>query len=140
VAQAVMNQTDHHLLVGDGAQAFARGLGFTIEPDLNTEHSRRAWLEWKRRSDPKHYLDPDRRASSSRQVLDSLFEDGFLNSRVVHGTINCNGINAKGEIGRVHWPGRGQPVQPLVVPDRREPAAGHAPQGRRAGRAQAGPG
>jgi N4-(beta-N-acetylglucosaminyl)-L-asparaginase len=98
VAQAVMNQTDHHLLVGAGAQAFARGLGFTIESDLNTEHSRRAWLEWKRRSDPQHYLDPDRRASSDRRVLDSLFEDGFLGSRVVHGTINCNGINAKGEI------------------------------------------
>jgi len=98
VAQAVMNQTDHHLLVGDGAQAFARSLGFPIEADLNTEHSRRAWLEWKRRSDPKHYLDPDRRASSDRRVLDSLFEDGFLNSRVVHGTINCNGINARGEI------------------------------------------
>jgi len=98
VAQAVMNQTDHHLLVGAGAQAFARGLGFTIESDLNTEHSRRAWLEWKRRSDPQHYLDPDRRASSDRRVLDSLFEDGFLGSRVIHGTINCNGINAKGEI------------------------------------------
>jgi N4-(beta-N-acetylglucosaminyl)-L-asparaginase len=98
VAQAVMDQTDHHLLVGGGAQAFARGLGFPIEPDLNTEHSRRAWLEWKRRADPKHYLDPDRRASSDRRVLDSLFDDGYLSSRVVHGTINCNGINAKAEI------------------------------------------
>ena len=57
-----MDQTDHHLLVGAGAQAFARGFGFTIEDDLNTEHSRKAWLEWKRRSDPKHYLDPDRSA------------------------------------------------------------------------------
>jgi N4-(beta-N-acetylglucosaminyl)-L-asparaginase len=98
VARAVMDQTDHHLLVGAGAQAFARAMGFTVEPDLNTEHSRKAWLEWKRRSDPKHYLDPDRRASSERRVLDSLFEDGYLGSRVVHGTINCNGINARGEI------------------------------------------
>ncbi|MGH7511405.1 MAG: N(4)-(beta-N-acetylglucosaminyl)-L-asparaginase, partial [Gemmatimonadales bacterium] len=101
VAQAVMDQTDHHLLVGAGAQAFARGLGFAIEPDLNTEHSRRAWLEWKRRSDPKHYLDPGRRAANDRRVLDSLFDDGLLNSRVVHGTVNCDGINAKGEIGGV---------------------------------------
>ena len=93
-----MDQTDHHLLVGAGAQAFARGLGFPIEADLNTPHSRQAWLEWKRRSDPKHYLDPDRRAASDRRMLDSLFEDGYLNSRVVHGTINCDGINAKGEI------------------------------------------
>jgi N4-(beta-N-acetylglucosaminyl)-L-asparaginase len=98
VARAVMDQTDHHLLVGSGAQAFARGLGFAIEPDLNTEHSRKAWLEWKRRSDPTHYLDPDRRAAAERRVLDSLFDDGYLSSRVAHGTINCNGINAKGEI------------------------------------------
>jgi N4-(beta-N-acetylglucosaminyl)-L-asparaginase len=98
VAQAVMDQTDHHLLVGAGAQQFARSLGFTIEADLNTEHSRKAWLEWKRRSDPKHYLDPQRRARADRRILDSLFDEGYLSSRVVHGTINCDGINAKGEI------------------------------------------
>ena len=98
VARAVMDQTDHHLLVGQGAQDFARSLGFAIEPDLNTEQSRKAWLEWKRRTDPSHYLDPDRRAEAERRVLDSLVEDGFLTSRVVHGTINCDGINAKGEI------------------------------------------
>jgi N4-(beta-N-acetylglucosaminyl)-L-asparaginase len=98
VARAVMDQTDHHLLVGAGAQAFARAFGFPIEADLNTEHSRRAWLEWKRRSDPRHYLNPDQRSEPDRKVLDSLYQDGLLNSRVVHGTINCNGINARGEI------------------------------------------
>lgn len=98
VARAVMDQTDHHLIVGAGAQAFARALGFSIEADLNTEHSRKAWLEWKRRSDPRHYLDPNRRAEAERRILDSLYADGLLGSRVVHGTINCDGINAKGEI------------------------------------------
>jgi N4-(beta-N-acetylglucosaminyl)-L-asparaginase len=98
VAQIVMDQTDHHLIVGAGAQAFARSFGFTIEDDLNTEHSRKAWLAWKRRSDPKHYLDPDRRAAADRRILDSLYHEGLLNSRVVHGTINCDGINARGEI------------------------------------------
>ena len=34
VAKAVMDLTDHHLLVGDGAQQFARNMGFTIEDDL----------------------------------------------------------------------------------------------------------
>ncbi len=37
VAKAVMETTDHHLLVGKGAQDFARGSGFKIEDDLNTE-------------------------------------------------------------------------------------------------------
>ena len=59
VAQKVMDQTDHHLLVGKGAQEFARNMGFKIEDDLNTEQSRKAWLEWKRRTDPVHYLDPE---------------------------------------------------------------------------------
>ena len=54
VAREVMNQTDHHLLVGKGAQKFASEMGFTIEDDLNTEHSRKLWLEWKQRTDPHH--------------------------------------------------------------------------------------
>ena len=61
VAKAVMEQTDHHLLVGAGAQAFARNMGFAIEADLNTPRSRQLWLEWKRRIDPQHYLDPQKR-------------------------------------------------------------------------------
>src|SRR5678815_4809983 len=50
VAKEVANQTDHHLLVGKGAQDFARAMGFAIEADINTETSRRLWLEWKRRT------------------------------------------------------------------------------------------
>src|SRR2546421_12619579 len=45
VARAVSEYTDHHLIVGKGAQDFARNMGFTIEADLNTEHSRDKWLE-----------------------------------------------------------------------------------------------
>ncbi|MEO8031793.1 MAG: isoaspartyl peptidase/L-asparaginase [Gemmatimonadota bacterium] len=98
VARSVMNETDHHLLVGAGAQEFARAFGFPIEADLNTEHSRKAWLEWKRKSDPNHYLDPDKRAAAWRPIIDSLYHEGTISSRVLHGTINCDGINAKGEI------------------------------------------
>ena len=69
-----MEQTDHHLLVGKGAQDFARGMGFKIEDDLNTEHSRKAWLEWKRRTDPLHYLDPDQ-APRRRMRRSTLRDD-----------------------------------------------------------------
>jgi N4-(beta-N-acetylglucosaminyl)-L-asparaginase len=61
VARAVMLYTDHHLLAGKGAQDFAREMGFEILPDLNTDRSRKAWLEWKRRTDPGHWLDPQKR-------------------------------------------------------------------------------
>ena len=52
VAKAVMDFTDHHLLVGKGAQDFARNMGFLIEEDITTGKSRKLWLEWKRRIDP----------------------------------------------------------------------------------------
>jgi N4-(beta-N-acetylglucosaminyl)-L-asparaginase len=98
VAKAVMEQTDHHLIVGKGAQDFARGMGFKIEDDLNTEHSRQLWLEWKRRIDPSHYLDPQKRAEASRRVLRQMVAEGLIDEQHIYGTINCDGVNAKGEI------------------------------------------
>ncbi len=98
VAKAVMDFTDHHLIVGKDAQTFARNRGFTIEDDLNTERSRRAWLEWKRRSDPVHHLDPSHREAALRAVMMSMVADGLVDENHVYGTINCNGMNAKGEI------------------------------------------
>lgn len=96
VAKAVAASTDHHLLVGEGAQRFARGMGMTIEPDLNTPNSRGKWLEWKRRTDPTHYLDPTKRDGLA--VTLQMAEEGILDPEHVWGTINCNGMNAKGEI------------------------------------------
>jgi N4-(beta-N-acetylglucosaminyl)-L-asparaginase len=131
VARAVADYTDHHLLVGKGAQDFARNMGFEIEDDLNTERSRELWLEWRRRIDPEHYLDPDERtirrrggavAGGSPQtapglmpaVADplglrdryrrhyqaglSMVRDGLIPEHSFWGTINCNGINAGGDI------------------------------------------
>ncbi len=98
VAQKVMEMTDHHLVVGKGAQEFARNMGFKIEDDLNTEHSRQMWLEWKRRIDPQHYLDPQKRAEASNRVLHEMLAEGLVSREHVYGTINCDGVNAKGEV------------------------------------------
>ena len=76
VAQLVATSTDHHLIVGRGAQEFARNMGLTIEADLNTERSRKVWLEWKRRIDPEHYLDPKKRDGESLRVALELVADG----------------------------------------------------------------
>src|ERR1700687_4489504 len=46
VAKLVMEQTDHIMLVGEGALKFAKDMGFK-EDDLLTEESRVAWLVWK---------------------------------------------------------------------------------------------
>lgn len=105
VAHAVMESTDHHLLVGKGAQDFARNMGFAIEADLNTERSRKAWLEWKRQTDPKHYLRPEDRKTSAhvepQRILRRLIADGVIPARHYWGTINCNGVNAAGELAGV---------------------------------------
>jgi len=98
VAQLVMDMTDHHLIVGKGAQDFARNMGFTIEADLNTENSRRKWLEWKRRTDPLHYLSPKDREQAYRRVAMDMIAEGWVDPEHYYGTINCDGINAKGEI------------------------------------------
>ena len=98
VARAVMEETDHHLLVGEGAQEFARRMGFTIEDDLNTEHSRKLWLEWKRRIDPSHYLDPKKRAEALERATREMIAEGLVSNRHLHGTINCDAISQRGEI------------------------------------------
>jgi N4-(beta-N-acetylglucosaminyl)-L-asparaginase len=98
VAHKVMQETDHHLLVGKGAQEFARAMGFEILPDLNTPASRQAWVEWKRRTDPLHYLDPIKRDAELRRVTLEMVAEGYINKNHIYGTINCNGVNARGEI------------------------------------------
>jgi N4-(beta-N-acetylglucosaminyl)-L-asparaginase len=98
VAKAVMEMTDHHLIVGKGAQDFARSVGFTIEADLNTERSRKLWLEWKRRTDPDHYLDPIKRSAAYYETGLQMVKEGLIDADHFWGTINCNGISPKGEI------------------------------------------
>jgi N4-(beta-N-acetylglucosaminyl)-L-asparaginase len=98
VAKAVMDQTDHHLIAGKGAQEFARGMGFKIEDDLNTEKSRRLWLEWKRRTDPDHYLDPQQRSQKGFDAAVQMAREGLIDREHLYGTINCDGVNSRGEI------------------------------------------
>ncbi len=98
VAKRVMEETDHHLIVGHDAQRFARSMGFKIEEDLNTERSRRAWIEWKRRTDPLHYLDTKKKQAALRQVDLEMMAEGWVDPNHFYGTINCNGVNAAGDV------------------------------------------
>ena len=111
VARAVAEFTDNHLLAGKGAQEFARGMGIKVEEDLNTERSRRLFLEWKRRVDPERWLDPNspaRKPPSAAESAEyaeraleagkSMVRDGLIPEGSFWGTINCDGINANGDI------------------------------------------
>lgn len=93
VARAVMEKSPHHLLVGRGAQEFARAEGFEIEANLNSENSRRIWQEWKRRTTAP--------GASRERVMIEMVDEGVIDPQHIYGTINCNGISARGEIAGV---------------------------------------
>lgn len=83
VAKAVMDYTDHVLLVGEGAKKFALRMGFQ-EQDLMTPRNREAFLRWKARS------------NSSGNWLE---QDPDVRIPFTRGTINMNAVTAAGDIG-----------------------------------------
>lgn len=127
VAQAVMNLTDHHLIVGEGAREFARDVGFEVMDDMNTPKSRALWLEWKRRVDPGHWLDPEARIRGqgrrggetdpdvikrgremARARADAFYDagwsmvkDGLIPEHSFWGTTNLNAVTPDGSVAGV---------------------------------------
>ena len=86
VAKLVLRYTDHVLLVGEGAQRFAVSFGFQLE-NLLTPRAREAWLRWRAN------LNPD-------DAYTDIPPDASLPT-FTHGTVNCNVINARGDISSV---------------------------------------
>jgi len=85
VAKAVMDYTDHIMLVGQGARAFALAMGFE-ETELLTEEARQMWLRWKARQNPgDNWLD----------------HDADVEIRFTTGTINMCAVDANGDLGSV---------------------------------------
>lgn len=113
VARLVMEQTDHIMLVGEGALRFARAFGFQ-EENLLTEKSRLAWLVWKkslRDADGHNNWGPG--LSAPQKPLSILKREfpgadeetlAWAWDMAVHpptGTINCLALNQKGEMSGV---------------------------------------
>jgi N4-(beta-N-acetylglucosaminyl)-L-asparaginase len=107
VAKAVMDYTDHILLVGADAKKFALQMGFK-EQNLLTEPSRQAWLKWKAsRGGPYNWLTPAPpgsagRSGSDREAASAWFDraesDGVP---FTTGTINMNAVDARGDISSI---------------------------------------
>ena len=114
VARLVMEQTDHMMLVGEGALRFAKAFGFR-EEDLLTEKARLAWLAWKQslrnrdgRSNWTGGLDapPGKTSARLRELLPNADQRtlAWVREVVTHpptGTINCMALNGKGEMSGV---------------------------------------
>jgi N4-(beta-N-acetylglucosaminyl)-L-asparaginase len=102
VAKRVMDATPHHLIAGDGAQAFARAHGFEVRPDLHSERSRALWHEWKRRVDARAGgADPSVRWTIGYAVGEEMDREGLIDRNHLWGTINCLGMNAAGDLAGV---------------------------------------
>ncbi len=111
IAKLVMEQTDHVMLVGEGALRFAKAMGFA-EENLLTEESRLAWLVWKAslRNPDGHSnwsdgLDapPGKPSARLRQLFPNASEETLawaeeMARRPLTGTINCLALNEKGEM------------------------------------------
>ena len=100
VAKAVMDYTDHIMLVGAGAKKFALEMGFK-EQNLLTEKSRRDWLRWKACLNPADaWLDAPGDSSPPPRTS-SLSLDDPLHVKFTTGTINMNAVNAAGDMSSV---------------------------------------
>jgi N4-(beta-N-acetylglucosaminyl)-L-asparaginase len=100
VAQCVMRETSHHLLVGPGAQDFAVARGFARE-ELLTPKARGLWIEWRRRMDAR----PDSGSESPATRVDAgytvgldMSREGLVDANHLWGTIHCNAVGPRGEL------------------------------------------
>jgi N4-(beta-N-acetylglucosaminyl)-L-asparaginase len=109
VAKAVMDYTDHVMLVGAGARKFALQMGFK-EQNLLTEKSRQDWLRWKAcLNQNDNWLDKPGEAGSGRREAGSGEEERPstvayehpLHVKFTTGTINMNAVNGRGDISSV---------------------------------------
>jgi N4-(beta-N-acetylglucosaminyl)-L-asparaginase len=121
LAKAVMERTNHTMIVGDGARRFAVAEGFE-ELNLLTEHSRKIWLAWKASSSFNWRPGIDSPEWNGKSVArrghgkldtpefqarlaDICEHDRVLMARAMEviadpptGTINCLAVNENGEI------------------------------------------
>ena len=98
VAKAVMEHTDHHLVVGRAPSSSRAQWASRWSPTSTRKIRARNGCKWKQHSDPLHYIkDPE---SARRRCADHLMTWSRPASRRDHlyGTINCNGVNANGDI------------------------------------------
>ena len=113
IAKLVMENTDHIMLVGEGASRFARESGFP-EENLLTEKSRLAWLVWKHSMrDPSGHSNwsseidaPPAKAAALKNQFPNADEAtlAWAWEMAVHpltGTINCLALNTRSEMSGV---------------------------------------
>ena len=97
VALEVLRRTDHVLLVGEGALAFAKAVGFKPQ-NLLTDQAREAWLRWKQELNPRDdWLDKDQQVDTKPARSGGGGPPPHI--PFTHGTIHCSAVDANGDLG-----------------------------------------
>ncbi len=115
IAQLVLAETDHMMLVGAGALHFAKAWGYK-EEDLLTDKSLLAWRMWKREMRDKtghsNWESSTDAPPKSQKMAELKKEYPQFDEETIawayevahnppHGTINCMSLNEKGEMSAV---------------------------------------
>ena len=121
VARKVMEETDHVMLVGEGALLFAKAHGFK-EEDLLTDKAREVWLRWKQKmSDDDDWLPPKEdhdtigmvAIDAGGNLAGACTTSGLANK--IHGRVGDSpligaGMYVDNEIGAAAATGKGEEV------------------------------
>ncbi|MCK4539241.1 MAG: isoaspartyl peptidase/L-asparaginase [Candidatus Krumholzibacteria bacterium] len=121
IARKVMEETDHDMIVGEGAEEFARKHGFK-KVDLLTEKARSGWLKWKAKmSDDDDWLPRKENhdtigmlaLDAKGQLAGACTTSGLafkIHGRVGDSPIIGAGMYVDNEVGAVAATGRGEAV------------------------------
>lgn len=96
VARLVMERTDHWLLAGPGAYAFAREHGHA-HVELLTDEARAMWTKWRNGENSLDFRVPRQRprgTDADRQARATPEETGSW----ITGTSHCSALSARGEV------------------------------------------
>lgn len=95
VAKLVMENTDHLLLVGEGALRFARDFGFP-EENLLTDKARKIWLHWRAtRGDKDNWLPtPTKNLDPAVKKFFGIREHGTVHVGVLDKEGNLSGVTS----------------------------------------------
>jgi N4-(beta-N-acetylglucosaminyl)-L-asparaginase len=99
VARKIMEKTPHVLLVGNGAQQFALENGFALESGELSEDAKKAFDEWKKKSEYKPVINIEKSSNSQQgkqngPFAPAFFEDGSPN----HDTMGLIAMDKAGHL------------------------------------------
>jgi N4-(beta-N-acetylglucosaminyl)-L-asparaginase len=120
LARAVMDKTPHVMIVGSGAELFAKSLGMTQHPNALTDQSKKAWEDWLKEKNYKPVINIENHDTIGLLAMDtngnfagSCTTSGLawkMHGRVGDSPVIGAGLFADNDIGAATCTGLGETV------------------------------